>query len=110
MTAAHARPLRCRDCAAPAEQAAHHDRLLRLDVDPDQLLALIELAVTWHELDYSQCDVLGPDEWSSFAQRHSWTYPERAESAFSLAVDIAGRSAPVPAAAAPARVIELVRR
>ena len=40
MTAAHAQPLRCPGCAATPEQAAHHDRLLRIDVDPGQLLAL----------------------------------------------------------------------
>ncbi len=60
MTAAHAQPLRCRGCAATPEQAAHHDRLLRIDVDPGQLLALFEMAVTWYELDYSRCDVLEP--------------------------------------------------
>ena len=63
MTAAHA--LHCRDCAASPAHAAHHDRLLLVDVDPDELLALIEMAVTWDELDYSQCDVLGPAEWST---------------------------------------------
>ena len=63
MTAAHAQPLRCPGCAATPEQAAHHDRLLRIDVDPDQLLALFEMAVTWYELDYSRCDVLSPADW-----------------------------------------------
>jgi hypothetical protein len=92
MTAAHARPLRCQHCAASAAQAAHHDRLLHVDVDPDELLALIELAVTWHELDYSDSDVLGPRDWLHFADRHTWTEPARAETAFSLAMDIVGRA------------------
>lgn len=114
MTAAHAPALRCRSCAATTEQAAHHDRLLLVDVDPGELLALIEMAVTWHELDYSQCDVLGPQEWASFAERHSWAAPERAAAAFSLALDIVGRSTPAPAGPRPAQpalapVIALVR-
>jgi hypothetical protein len=111
MTAAHAQPLRCPGCAATPEQAAHHDRLLRIDVDPGQLLALFEMAVTWYELDYSRCDVLSPTDWAGFAERHSWAHPERAEAAFSLALDIVGRSvgAPVEPAPALATVLELVR-
>jgi hypothetical protein len=111
MTAAHAQPLHCPGCAATPEQAAHHDRLLRIDVDPGQLLALFEMAVTWYELDYSRCDVLSPTDWAGFAERHSWAHPERAEAAFSLALDIVGRSAGAPVEPAPAlaTVLELVR-
>ena len=69
MTAAHARTPRCHTCSASAAQAAHHDRLLLVDVDPDELLALLEMAVTWDELDYSTFDVLGPTEWPSFAEQ-----------------------------------------
>lgn len=69
----------------------HHDQLLTVDTDPDTLLALIELAVTWHELDYSVEPVVGPHEWLTFAARHRWVLPERAEWAFALAVDIVGR-------------------
>ena len=109
MTAAHARTTCCCDCAATAELVAHHHRLLLVDVNVDELLALMEMALTWHELDYSSCDVLGPQHWLTFAQRHSWTHPERAESAFSLAVDIVGRSSVGPAEPVLATVIELVR-
>lgn len=106
MTAAHARTTCCRDSAA----AEHHDLLLTVDVDPDALLALLEMAVTWHELDYGDCDVVGPQSWSSFAQTHHWTHPERAERAFSLAADIVGREVAGPAPEqALARVIDLVR-
>lgn len=110
MTAAHVRTLCCRECPAAAEHAAHHDRLLTVDVDPDELLALLEMAVTWHELDYSEHPVVGPAAWLTFAQTHRWTHPERAERAFSLAVDIVGRrstgSDPEPGLAT---VIDLVR-
>lgn len=113
MTAAYARTPRCHSCSASPAQAAHHDRLLLVDVDPDELLALLEMAVTWDELDYSTFDVIGPPDWSTFADQHSWTHPERAAAAFSLALDIVAKSrrggGPHPAAATPATVLELVR-
>jgi hypothetical protein len=106
MTAAHARTSCCRDRSV----AAHHDRLLQVDVDVDALLELLEMAVTWHELDYSQCAVLGPVAWSTFAEDHEWTRRERAEQAFALAMDIVGRGAAGPLPVAPlAPVIDLVR-
>ncbi len=56
------------------------------------MLALLEMAVTWHELDYSDSPVIGPAGWSTFAENHQWAHPERAERVFSLAVDIVGRA------------------
>lgn len=110
MTAAHVRTACCRDCPAATTHAAHHDRLLLVDVDVDELLALIEMAVTWHELEYSDQQVIGPVAWQTFAQTHSWTDPERAERAFSMALDIVGRTLVEPATPPTlARVIELVR-
>jgi hypothetical protein len=109
MTAASARTPSCPDCPAAAAQAGHHDALLRVDRDPDQLLALMEMAVTWHELDWSAADVIGPEHWPTFARRHSWVYPERAETAFLLAGDILAHSARRPAGPTWAKVIDLVR-
>lgn len=110
MTAAHARTLCCHECPAATEYAVHHDRLLTVDVDPDELLALLEMAVTWHELDYGELPVLGPAAWLTFAETHRWTYPERAERAFSLAVDIVGRRSASPSPEPElATVIDLVR-
>jgi hypothetical protein len=110
MTAAHARTTCRHDCPAAATHAAHHDRLLLVDVDVDELLALIEMAVTWHELDYSDQDVIGPVAWQTFAETHAWSDPERAERAFSLALDIVGRTlVEPPSRMSAARVIELVR-
>ncbi|NMI01326.1 hypothetical protein [Pseudonocardia acidicola] len=115
-TVAHApiRLMTCRgECPAAARYPAHHDRLLTIDTDLEELLALLELAVTWHELDYSDTPVLGPDAWFRFAELHSWTFPERAERAFSLALDIVGRGAagPPPEGVGPslASVIDFVR-
>jgi hypothetical protein len=106
MTAAHARTSCCRDRSV----AAHHDRLLQVDVDVDALLELLEMAVTWHELDYGQCAVLGPVAWSTFAEDHEWTRRERAEQAFALALDIVGRGvAGPPPLTLLAPVIDLVR-
>jgi hypothetical protein len=108
---AYERPSRCHlPCSASALHPDHHDRLLRLDVDPDVMLELLEIAVTWHELDYTDVPVLGPAEWLTFAAAHSWIDPDRAERVFALAVDIVGRRAAGPAPDGDtARIFELVR-
>lgn len=97
-------------CTAAIRQPAHHDRLLTVDTDTDVLLELLEIAVTWRELDYSEVPVIGPCGWRAFADEHAWRYPERASRAFSLALDIVGRrtAPPVPEQAL-AQVIELVQ-
>lgn len=97
MTAAAHAPLRlvtCRDACSAGPGRAHHDRLLAVDTDPEVLLELIELAVTWHELDYPAEAVVGPAEWMTFVERHRWSCPERAGQAFMLALDIVTRGAP----------------
>jgi hypothetical protein len=105
----------CRgECPAAARYPDHHDLLLAVDTDPEALLALLELAVTWHELDYSDRPVIGPAEWLDFAASHEWVFPDRAERAFSLAVDIVGRhiagaAAEMDMTSSLATVIELVR-
>ncbi|MCE3552694.1 hypothetical protein LWC33_14655 [Pseudonocardia sp. RS11V-5] len=113
-TAVPAPPLRrahCRGECTAAVLRDSHDRLLEVDTDPDALLELIETAVTWHELDYSGCAVVGPQEWLTFADRHRWVHPERAAWAFALAVDIVGRGSVRPdgphlrAVGTPARAI-----
>ena len=105
--------LTCRDtCPSASVSAEHHRRLLTVDTDPDEMLALIELAVTWHELDYSGIPVVGPAEWLTFAERHVWSRPERAEMVFGLAVDIVGRGAagPPPARHEAGTIAEPARR
>lgn len=110
MTAARASTTCCRACPTAARHAAHHDRLRSVDIDPDELLALFELAVTWHELDYSESSVIGPAGWLTFADSHEWIHPERAAWAFSLAVDIVGRRvAGPPPEPDLATVLNLVR-
>jgi len=100
MTTANS-PIRLRRCLRPcgtaARHPAHHSRLLAVDTDTEALLELLELAVSWHELDYSQAHVVGPGEWPRFAEEHRWKLPERAERAFSLALDIVGRQGIRPA-------------
>lgn len=96
MTAVAPVPLRlvtCRDACPGGPGRAHHDRLLSVDTDPAVLLELMELAVTWHELDYSGAAVVPPEQWERFAERHVWEWPERADSAFTLALDIVRRGA-----------------
>jgi hypothetical protein len=97
MTAAASVPLRlvtCRSDCPDGPGVPHHDRLLAVDTDTSVLLELIELAVTWHELDYSTAEVVPPREWERFAERHRWADPARAEWAFLLATDIVRRGRP----------------
>ncbi len=79
-------------CVDPA-LAEHHDRLLAVETDDDALLELLELAVTWGELDYSREPLVPPQQWLDFALRHHWCDPDRMMRVFSLATDIASRSA-----------------
>jgi RimJ/RimL family protein N-acetyltransferase len=103
-------PPRVATCACTARHRDHHDRLLAVDRDPDALLELFELAVTWHELDYSAEPVLGPREWMTFADDHRWLYPDRAAWAFALAVDVVGRRAVgPPPVGRDATVLDLIR-
>lgn len=113
MTTAHARPRfsSCRgQCALASRYPEHHDRLLTVDTDPAALLDLLEIAVTWHELDYSESDLVGPADWLTFAETHTWRCPDQARRALSLAVDIVGRHSVGSAPRTPlAEVIQLLR-
>lgn len=113
MTTAYARPrlVTCgRECAAATRFPDHHDRLLAVDTDMDVLLELFDIAVTWHELDYSESGLVGPDSWLDFAETHAWRFPDRAYRALALASDVARRHVAGPVTGVPlAEVIELVR-
>jgi hypothetical protein len=76
----------------PPAALHHHDRLLTVEFDIGELLELIELAVTWSELDYSGAGVVPPEQWLDFAACHEWHDPDRAARIFSVATDIALRS------------------
>jgi hypothetical protein len=80
----------CRDACSfdPAAQW-HHARLRTLENDQDALLEFLELAVSWHELEYPATTFIPPDEWLSFAEGHRWASPARVERIFSLATDVA---------------------
>jgi hypothetical protein len=97
----------CR-CADRRRHAPHHDRLLLVETDFDELLELLELAVTWHELDYSDAAVVPPERWTEFVTAHVWRDQDRMERLFGLAADIALRSA--PGAVGGAQLLELVAR
>jgi hypothetical protein len=84
----------CRGTCPVGADRDHHDRLLSVDTDMDVVLELMDLAVTWHELEHPRDLLVGPEQWETFAQRHLWAHPERAEQAFMLAVDIAAKGAP----------------
>ncbi|MGH3530145.1 MAG: hypothetical protein ACRDQI_11125 [Pseudonocardiaceae bacterium] len=85
--------LSCRaGCRVDPALRRHHDRLLAVESDVDELLELIELAVTWGELSYGGVNVVPPGQWLEFAARHEWRDPDRAARIFSVATDIALRT------------------
>ena len=85
--------VRC-GCGPALRRGAHHDRLLAVESDPDAVLDLFEIAVTWGELDYTGADVLPPEAWIDFASDHVWRCPARVLRLFALASDVALRGAP----------------
>ncbi|MET7763658.1 hypothetical protein ABZS71_17170 [Streptomyces sp. NPDC005393] len=78
-------------CAFSRSLRTHHDSLLSVDSDPGAVLELMELAVTWRELDYSGTQVIPPAQWLDFLDCHQWRNPDLVERIFSLATDIAQR-------------------
>ena len=94
-------------CRPERHVRAHHDRLLHVEAEPDEVLELLELAVTWRELDWSGEGVVAPEHWVEFAATHAWVHPDRMERLFGLAADIALRGAdagPTPSSCSPGRV------
>lgn len=87
-TAGQGSPCGCDDSRWPD----HHDRLLRVEADLGELVELLEMAVTWGELDWSGCAVIPPHRWVDFASQHSWRDPGRMERVFAMATDVAARS------------------
>jgi hypothetical protein len=87
----------CRDtCAVDAATEWHHARLTRVEDDQDALLELLELAITWHELEYAESAIVAPERWPTFVENHRWTHPDRVERIFRIALDVvtsAGRAA-----------------
>jgi hypothetical protein len=82
-------PAACRDtCTVATGTEWHHARLTRVEDDQDALLELLELAITWHELEYTESAVVAPDRWMAFVEDHHWTDPDRVERIFSLATDV----------------------
>jgi hypothetical protein len=80
----------CREtCAFEAETQWHHRRLMTIESDGDVLIELIELAVTWPELEYSETPTIAPERWLSFFDSHRWADPDHVERIFSVATDIA---------------------
>jgi len=84
------RPTRCLvSCAFGAATELHHHRLMAIEEDPDVLLELMELAVTWPELEYSETQTIPPNRWMILVRSHQWADPDRVERIFSVATDIA---------------------
>lgn len=83
---------RClRSCQFRGRTRAHHDRLLRVVWDHAELLDLMELAVTWGELEYAESRIVPPQRWLDFAAAHRWADADEAERILSMAADVALR-------------------
>ncbi|MFZ2504352.1 MAG: hypothetical protein WAW88_16950 [Nocardioides sp.] len=80
-------------CRFAGSHHAHHARLLHLLTDGDEVLELLELAVTWAELDYSESGLIPPNRWQEFADAHQWVDRRRVDRIISLALDVAFGSA-----------------
>lgn len=38
----------------------------------DVITSIVEMAVTWHELDYSERDLIDPGRWLDLVEAHQW--------------------------------------
>lgn len=66
----------------------HHERMLQLESDGIYgVTELIELALTWDELDYSDTPVIPPDEWDAFVANHQWRDPTAVAEVVVVALD-----------------------
>lgn len=79
-------------CGFDGVTIEHHDQLLTVDQSLDQAMALMELAVTWGEIDYSETALIPPSRWSDFVACHHWPVQDRAQRVFSLALDAVNHS------------------
>jgi hypothetical protein len=61
-------------CRFHREAPEHHDRLLTVELDPlGRVLELVELAATWHELEWTDAEPrIAPRDWIEFAAVHGW--------------------------------------
>jgi hypothetical protein len=75
-------------CSFAADAPWHHARLTAMESDQDAVLELFELALTWHELEYAESQVIPPDQWMAFIDDHRWTDPDRIERIVSIATDV----------------------
>ena len=92
----HRPAARLGECSYARGRREHHDRLLIVEQDVNEVMELLELAVTWTELDYSESLVIPPEQWLTFAAAHTWGNPDRVLRLFSVATDIALSRAPRP--------------
>jgi hypothetical protein len=79
----------CRaSCAFGGATERHHRRLKAIEHDPEAVLELMELAITWPELEYSEADVIPPESWGAFVNSHRWADLNHVRRIFGLAIDI----------------------
>lgn len=75
-------------CRFRARFPDHHDRLLSVEDDGIYgATELLELAMTWDELDYSGRPLIEPDDWLAFVAAHRWHDPKAVEELVAIALD-----------------------
>ena len=79
-------------CRFVGRARAHHDELLRAPTELAMAVALLELATSWYEIDYSGEALIAPGDWLRFVAEHTWPDPDLAQRLFGVAVDVSRRS------------------
>ena len=76
-------------CHCRFASSAHHEQLLHTATDVAAAVDLVELAVTWDELDYGDEPLIAPHDWHEFWSEHAWPDPDLAFRLFTVALDAA---------------------
>ena len=80
-------------CEFRGQAPWHHDQLLAAAGSVENAVDLLDVAVTWGELDYSGQELIDPSQWRQFLSAHRWPDRALAGRLFGLAEDIALRCA-----------------
>ena len=84
---------RC-ECAFYADAPAHHDELLSIErASFDVTTHVVEMAVTWHELEYGERAVVQPQDWLEFVECHEWQDRDRVRDFFIALQSLVGTTA-----------------
>lgn len=76
-------------CGFWADAPEHHDELLSVETASfDAVTSIIEMAVTWNEVEYDERPLIDPSEWLDFADAHTWSDPARVTDFFLATISL----------------------